>query len=184
MVRSALPSLPLDELDLVVIENVGNLVCPAEFRVGEDARVMVSSVTEGEEKPLKYPLMFRACDLVARQQDRPASAPRFRPGALPREPRRGAPRRAARCSSARNGEGIDAWRDWLVRHRVEAARPCMIEERTRANDRFFAAESERIARLCRCWRLGSRMVAACSPSGRPRRRSRTRGTSRSSSSTR
>jgi hydrogenase nickel incorporation protein HypB len=64
MVRSAIPSLPLDELDLLVIENVGNLVCPAEFRVGEDVRVMVSSVTEGEDKPLKYPLMFRACELV------------------------------------------------------------------------------------------------------------------------
>ncbi|HEV2981549.1 MAG TPA: hydrogenase nickel incorporation protein HypB [Solirubrobacteraceae bacterium] len=64
MVRSALTSLPLSELDLLVIENVGNLVCPAEFRVGEDRRVMVSSVTEGEDKPLKYPLMFRTCDLV------------------------------------------------------------------------------------------------------------------------
>ena len=57
-------ALPLDEIDLLVIENVGNLVCPAEFKVGEDARVMVSSVTEGEDKPLKYPLMFRTCDLV------------------------------------------------------------------------------------------------------------------------
>src|SRR5215213_10910006 len=64
MVRSAMPSLPLDELDLLVIENVGNLVCPAEFRVGEDHRVMVCSVAEGEDKPLKYPLMFRACELV------------------------------------------------------------------------------------------------------------------------
>ena len=64
MVRSALSELPLDEIDLLVIENVGNLVCPAEFRVGEDVRVMVSSVTEGEDKPLKYPLMFRACELV------------------------------------------------------------------------------------------------------------------------
>jgi hydrogenase nickel incorporation protein HypB len=64
MVRSALPALPLSELDMLVIENVGNLVCPAEFRVGEDVRVMVSAVTEGEDKPLKYPLMFRTCDLV------------------------------------------------------------------------------------------------------------------------
>src|SRR4051794_13742444 len=64
MVRTALPALPLDELDLLVIENVGNLVCPAEFRVGEDARAMVCSVTEGEDKPLKYPLMFRTCDVV------------------------------------------------------------------------------------------------------------------------
>ena len=64
MVRSALADLPLDEIDLLVIENVGNLVCPAEFRVGEDARAMVCSVTEGEDKPLKYPLMFRTCELV------------------------------------------------------------------------------------------------------------------------
>ena len=64
MVRSALPAVPLSELDLLVIENVGNLVCPAEFRVGEDARAMVCAVTEGEDKPLKYPLMFRTCELV------------------------------------------------------------------------------------------------------------------------
>ncbi len=64
MVRSALPDLPLDEIDLLVIENVGNLVCPAEFRVGEDAKAMVCSVTEGEDKPLKYPLMFRTCEVV------------------------------------------------------------------------------------------------------------------------
>ncbi len=64
MVRSAMPALPLADIDLLVIENVGNLVCPAEFRIGEDARAMVCSVTEGEDKPLKYPLMFRACELV------------------------------------------------------------------------------------------------------------------------
>lgn len=64
MVRSGLSELPLYDVDVLVIENVGNLVCPAEFRVGEDARVMVYSITEGEEKPLKYPLMFRSADLV------------------------------------------------------------------------------------------------------------------------
>src|SRR5664280_3214137 len=65
MVRSALPRLPLSELDLVLIENVGNLVCPAEFDVGEQSRAMIYSITEGEEKPLKYPVMFRSADLVA-----------------------------------------------------------------------------------------------------------------------
>lgn len=64
MVRSGLSELPLGEIDLLVIENIGNLVCPAEFKVGEDVRVMVYSITEGEEKPLKYPLMFRSADLV------------------------------------------------------------------------------------------------------------------------
>ena len=55
MVRSGRGRLPLTDLDLLVIENVGNLVCPAEFDVGEDARAMVYAVTEGEDKPLKYP---------------------------------------------------------------------------------------------------------------------------------
>ncbi|MGI8632448.1 MAG: hydrogenase nickel incorporation protein HypB [Solirubrobacterales bacterium] len=64
MVRSALDDLALDDLDLLVVENVGNLVCPAEFRIGEDVRAMVASVAEGEDKPLKYPLMFRSCELV------------------------------------------------------------------------------------------------------------------------
>ena len=64
MVRSGLGRLPLADLDLLVIENVGNLVCPAEFDVGEDAKAMVYAVTEGEDKPLKYPVMFRAVDVV------------------------------------------------------------------------------------------------------------------------
>lgn len=64
MVRSGLPRLALRDLDLLVVENVGNLVCPAEFRVGEHARAMVYAVTEGEDKPLKYPVMFRAVEVV------------------------------------------------------------------------------------------------------------------------
>src|ERR671927_735766 len=64
MVRYGLAALPLQDIDVLVIENVGNLVCPAEFKVGEHSRVMVSAVTEGEDKPLKYPLMFRSAELV------------------------------------------------------------------------------------------------------------------------
>ena len=64
MVRSGLRRLSLVDLDLLIIENVGNLVCPAEFDVGQHARAMVYAVTEGEEKPLKYPVMFRACDVI------------------------------------------------------------------------------------------------------------------------
>ena len=64
MVRAALDEIPLSDIDLLIVENVGNLVCPAEFRIGEDARIMVASVAEGADKPLKYPLMFRACELV------------------------------------------------------------------------------------------------------------------------
>jgi hydrogenase nickel incorporation protein HypB len=64
MVRAALPHLDLSALDLLVVENVGNLVCPAEFKVGEAHKVMVASVTEGDDKPLKYPLMFRESSVL------------------------------------------------------------------------------------------------------------------------
>jgi hydrogenase nickel incorporation protein HypB len=56
--------LDLDDIDLLIVENVGNLVCPAEFDIGEDTRVVVLSVTEGEDKPAKYPLMFRECEVA------------------------------------------------------------------------------------------------------------------------
>lgn len=59
MISEVLDELPLKELDMVIIENVGNLVCPAEFKVGEDSKMMVLSIAEGHDKPLKYPLMFR-----------------------------------------------------------------------------------------------------------------------------
>lgn len=62
VIEKAAAGLDLDALDLLIVENIGNLVCPAEFDIGEDARVVVLSVTEGEDKPVKYPLMFRVCD--------------------------------------------------------------------------------------------------------------------------
>lgn len=64
MIRDVIDDLPLSEIDLLIIENVGNLVCPAEFKVGEDAKVMLLSVTEGDDKPLKYPLMFSESSLL------------------------------------------------------------------------------------------------------------------------
>ena len=62
VIATAAENFDLAEVDLLIVENVGNLVCPAEFDIGEDAKVVVLSVTEGEDKPLKYPLMFRVCD--------------------------------------------------------------------------------------------------------------------------
>ena len=114
MVRSALPSVALEEIDLLLVENVGNLVCPAEFKIGEDARVMICSVTEGEDKPLKYPLMFRTCELVIVNKidllehidfdlDRLlANIDTVNPGV------------ATMLTSARTGEGVEAWREWLI----------------------------------------------------------------------
>jgi hydrogenase nickel incorporation protein HypB len=115
MVRSALPSLPLHELDLLVIENVGNLVCPAEFHVGEHHRVMVSSVAEGEDKPLKYPLMFRACELVLVNKIDLLPHLDFSLDRYVRNLDTVHPDVEHLLVSAKTGEGIDAWRDWLVR---------------------------------------------------------------------
>jgi hydrogenase nickel incorporation protein HypB len=114
MVRSALPSVPLEDLDLLIVENVGNLVCPAEFRLGEDARIMISSVTEGDDKPGKYPLMFRACELVVVNkidllEHVDFSMDRFDGFLDTVHP--GVERLRV---SARTGEGLDALRDWLV----------------------------------------------------------------------
>ena len=100
MVRSALPDFDLDDLDLLVVENVGNLVCPAEFRIGEDAKAMVCSVTEGEDKPLKYPLMFRTCDLVVVNKIDLLPHLDFDLDLLPRQHRRGQSRGARSCGSA------------------------------------------------------------------------------------
>ena len=114
MVRSALPALPLADIDLLVIENVGNLVCPAEFRVGEDARVMVCSVTEGEDKPLKYPLMFRTCELVLVNKIDLLPHLDFDLDKLLYNLDAVHPDVERMLVSARTGEGIDSWRDWLA----------------------------------------------------------------------
>ncbi len=115
MVRSAIPSLPLEEIDLLVVENVGNLVCPAEFRIGEDARVMVCAVTEGEDKPLKYPLMFRTCELVIVNKIDLLPHLEFDLERLLHNIDQVHPDVDVILLSARTGEGVAAWRDWLVR---------------------------------------------------------------------
>jgi hydrogenase nickel incorporation protein HypB len=114
MVRSALPALALDDLDLLVIENVGNLVCPAEFRVGEDVRIMVSSVAEGEDKPLKYPLMFRACELVVVNKIDLLEHVDFDMDHFLHHLDAVHPGVAHMQVSARTGEGIDELREWLT----------------------------------------------------------------------
>jgi hydrogenase nickel incorporation protein HypB len=120
MVRSALPAVPLDAIDLLVIENVGNLVCPAEFRVGEDVRAMVVSVTEGEDKPLKYPLMFRTCELVVVNKIDLLPHLDFDIDKLLYNLDAVHPGVERMLVSARTGEGVTEWREWLEAQVVRA----------------------------------------------------------------
>lgn len=113
MVGEVLDDLPLRELDLLAIENVGNLVCPAEFRVGEDMKMMVLSMTEGDDKPLKYPLMFRESSaLVLNKTDLlpyvNADIGKMRGDALALNP--GLKIFEVSCTT---GAGIGAWTKWL-----------------------------------------------------------------------
>ncbi len=112
-ILDAASSLPLDAVDLLIVENIGNLVCPAEFDIGEDLRAVVISVTEGEDKPRKYPLMFRVSDAAVYNKtdllphldydmDKALEhIAHIHPG-MPVFP-----------LSARTGEGLVPWLDWL-----------------------------------------------------------------------
>ena len=105
-----------DEPELVFLENVGNLVCPAEFDTGASANAMILSVPEGDDKPLKYPLMFQVCDvvLVNKVDVLPYfdfDLDRFAASVHERNPRA-----EVIPICAKTGEGMDAWYDWLVRH--------------------------------------------------------------------
>jgi hydrogenase nickel incorporation protein HypB len=115
MVRTALPALPLAEIDLLVVENVGNLVCPAEFRIGEDAKAMVCSVTEGEDKPLKYPLMFRTCELVVINKIDLLAHLDFDLDKFLYNLDAVHPDVETMLISAKSGEGVEAFRSWLAR---------------------------------------------------------------------
>ena len=113
MVKRAVDVLDLERLDLIIVENVGNLVCPTDFDLGENAKVMILSVPEGDDKPLKYPLMFEVCQaLIINKID---VLPYFdfdmdkvREFALKRNPEL-----KIFPISAKTGEGVDAWCQWL-----------------------------------------------------------------------
>jgi hydrogenase nickel incorporation protein HypB len=122
MVRSSLDSLPLNDIDLLIIENVGNLVCPAEFRVGEDIRAMVCSIAEGEDKPLKYPLMFRACELAVVNKIDLLEHVDVNLETLLANLQAVHPGMEHLLTSARTGEGVNTFRDWLL-NRVQTRTP-------------------------------------------------------------
>jgi len=114
MIARAVGALDANDLDLLFIENVGNLVCPAEFDLGESLRVALLSVTEGEDKPLKYPPLFRFADVVVISKIDLAEAVEFDGAAAVASIRRINPTARIFELSARKGQGMDAWCDFLA----------------------------------------------------------------------
>lgn len=114
MVARALRGLDLAALDLVLVENVGNLVCPAEFDVGAHHRAMVASATEGDEKPLKYPVMFRAVEVVLLNKIDLLPHLDFDVAAFEAAVHAVNPDARVLRVSAKTGAGLDAWFDWLA----------------------------------------------------------------------
>jgi hydrogenase nickel incorporation protein HypB len=114
MLADALPTLPLNQIDLVLVENVGNLVCPANFQIGTHLNVLIASIPEGDDKPYKYPGMYRGAQvLIINKVDLlpyvPFNVEYFRRGVEVLNP--GVETFAL---SSKTGEGMDAWTDWLV----------------------------------------------------------------------
>jgi len=118
MVARAVDGLDLDDLDVVVIENVGNLVCPAAWDLGEDLRVTMLSVTEGEDKPLKYPRIFKDADAVIINKIDIADAVGFDRDRALESVRQVTPNAKLFELSARTGEGMEPWLAWLRERRA------------------------------------------------------------------
>jgi hydrogenase nickel incorporation protein HypB len=121
MVQNALEGWNLGELDFLFIENVGNLVCPASYDLGEDLRLVLFSVTEGEDKPLKYPTIFNTADVAVITKMDLAGAADFDLAAARSSINAVRPGMAILEVSARSGEGMSQWRELLL-SRASAAR--------------------------------------------------------------
>ena len=119
MTRQGLDEFGIVDLDLVVLENVGNLVCPAEFDTGACQNVMILSVPEGDDKPLKYPLMFQVCDLVLINKIDTKGVFDFDDEAVVQRIHERNPNAEVLFVSAKTGEGFDKWCDW-IRKNVKA----------------------------------------------------------------
>lgn len=115
MIRNALGEFDLNALDLLIVENVGNLVCPAEFNVGEDCKVMLLSTAEGDDKPLKYPLMWRESSALIINKTDLMPYTNFSLEKATKDSRTINPKLEIFPLSCRTGEGLSAWYGWLER---------------------------------------------------------------------
>lgn len=119
-INTALGRLGLSGVGLVIVENVGNLVCPAEFKLGEDLKVMILSVAEGHDKPIKYPLMFSESDVLVVNKVDLVPHTDFDMEALEETVRKMNPSVEMFKVSCRTGEGLEAWYGWLKRRVAES----------------------------------------------------------------
>jgi hydrogenase nickel incorporation protein HypB len=122
MIQNALEGWSLEDLDVLFIENVGNLVCPATFDLGEDLRLVLFSVTEGEDKPLKYPTIFNTADAALLTKMDLAAAVEFDAAAAHRSIQSVRPGMRVFEVSTRTGKGLDAWLDFLQAEMARAGR--------------------------------------------------------------
>ncbi len=113
MIARALAEFPAQDFDLLFIENVGNLICPASYDLGESLRVVICSFAEGAEKPKKYPVMFHKADVVLLNKMDLATASGVAPGELEKNVREVSPKATVFPVSCKTGEGLDMWREWL-----------------------------------------------------------------------
>jgi len=113
VIENAASQLDLDNIDLLIVENIGNLVCPAEFDIGEDVKVVVLSVTEGEDKPVKYPLMFRVCDAAILNKTDLLPYLDYEKDLAVESMHKIHPDMPVFEMSAKTGDGFDAWIEWL-----------------------------------------------------------------------
>ncbi|MCS7163755.1 MAG: hydrogenase nickel incorporation protein HypB [Thermodesulfovibrio sp.] len=114
MIAEAAKDLPLKDLDLLFIENVGNLVCPAEFKVGEDIKVMILSITEGDDKPLKYPLMFQESSVLIINKIDLKDFLDVSIDKIKKDAKSLNPNIKIFEVSCKTGQGIDEWTSWLM----------------------------------------------------------------------
>ncbi len=122
MIRDTFKEFNFDDLDLLVVENVGNLVCPAEFKVGEDFKAMILSVTEGEDKPTKYPLMFHESKVLIINKIDLLPYLDVSLETIKKEALKVNPHLTIFEVSCKTGQGLDAWYDWL-KEQVKTGRP-------------------------------------------------------------
>jgi len=115
MTKQGLDGLDLDSVDLAILENVGNLVCPAEFDTGATKNCMILSVPEGHDKPLKYPLMFEVCDLVLVNKIDVLPYFDFDMNKCREYVRRRNPKAEIIPISAKTGEGVDMFAEWILK---------------------------------------------------------------------